>query len=83
MGIYPININVNWVLTGYLIRPNYDPSIISINHQTPTPKYPKTTKKTKIPMKSRKFPKYPINIKSDIKTPPNLKMAKIPLEPKK
>ena len=59
----PININVNWVLTGYLIRPNYDLSIISINHPTPTPtptpKYSKTTKNTKIPMKPRKLPKYP------------------------
>ena len=42
MGINPININVYWVLIGYPIRPNYDPSIISTNH--PTLKYSKTTK---------------------------------------
>ena len=48
----PININVYWVLNGYPIRPNYDPSIISTNQ--PTLKYPKTTKITKIPLKPKK-----------------------------
>ena len=52
MGINPININAYWVLNGYPIRPNYDPSIISTNQ--PTLKYPKTTKMTKIPLKPRK-----------------------------
>ena len=44
----PININVYWILIGYPIRPNYDPSIFSTNH--PTLKYLKTTKITKIPL---------------------------------
>ena len=63
MGINPININAYWVLNGYPIRPNYDPSIISTNQ--PTLKYPKTTKMTKIPLKPRKWPKYPPKPKND------------------
>ena len=50
-----ININVYWVLIGYSIRPNYDPTIISTNH--PTLKCPKTTKITKIPPQPKKWPK--------------------------
>ena len=34
LNINPININVYWVLIGYPIRLNYDPSIISTNHPT-------------------------------------------------
>ena len=44
----PININVYWVLTGYPIRVNYNPSIIFTNH--PTLKYPKPLQITKIPL---------------------------------
>ena len=47
-----ININVYWVLIGYPIKPNYDPSIIFTNH--PTLKYPKTNKITKIPPQPKK-----------------------------
>ena len=55
MGINPININVYWVLNGYPIRPNYDPSIISTNH--PTLKYFKTTKFTKNTLETSKITK--------------------------
>ena len=41
MGINSINININWILTRYPTRPNYDPSITYPNHSTL--KYPKTT----------------------------------------
>ena len=53
MGINPININVYWVLIGYPIRLNYDPTIISTNH--PTLKCPKPTKITKIPSQPKKI----------------------------
>ena len=69
MGVNPININVYWVLIGYPIRPNYDPSIISTNH--PTLKYCKTTKN------DQNTPKKDQNI------PETQKKTKTPLKPKK
>ena len=42
-------------------------SIISKNHQTL--KCQKITKKTKIPIKPKKLPKYYLNLKNDINTP--------------
>ena len=52
---------------GYLIRLNYDPTIISTNH--PTLKCPKIIKITKIPPQPKKRPKYPLNLKNDQNTP--------------
>ena len=67
MRLNPININVYWVLIGYPIRPNYNPSIISTNH--PTLKYSKTTKITKIPPQPKKITKITHRLKKDQNTP--------------
>ena len=67
MGINPININIYWVLIGYLIRPNYGPTIISTNH--PTLKCHKTTKITKIPPQPKKITKITTKPKNDQNTP--------------
>ena len=37
---------------------------------------------TKIPLKPKKLPKYPQNLKNDQNTPETQKMIKIPLKPK-
>ena len=63
--------------------PNYDPGIISTNQ--PTLKYPKTTKMTKIPLKHKKWSRYPQNPKKkrEQNNPKTYKMTKIPPKSKK
>ena len=47
-------------LTRYSIKPKYH------FYKLANSKIPQTTKKTKIPMKPLKLPKYPLNLKNDI-----------------